>query len=129
MNQSDQSAVIVPARADSSAAKMTGPQHYREAERLLLEARETDISGASTRVYDEAGKVDMFGVGERDRARRLTARAHVHATLALAAAAYDGLADVGSAALFGGAQADTDERGGEPAVHALADELDEGVRA
>lgn len=49
---------------------MTGPEHYREAERLLVE------SHAELRPYDE-------GPCEADRT---IAEAQVHATLALAAA-------------------------------------------
>ena len=98
---------------------MTGPEHYREAERLLEAASRDDLRAAAVRVHDEAGKVDFEGVGLRDRARRFVARAHVHAQLALAAAAYDGLAEGGGHVAFGG----------EPAVRAFADELDETTKA
>lgn len=58
---------------------MTGPEHYREAERLLHAAHAAQLEAAS-------------GAGERAiaRAARATARAQVHATLALAAAAWQG---------------------------------------
>lgn len=50
---------------------MTGPEHYREAERLL--------------VHTEQSIVDQFGEGA-EAARQQLAMAQAHATLALAAA-------------------------------------------
>ena len=50
---------------------MNGPEHYREAERLL--------------VHTERSVVDSFGEGA-ECARQQIAMAQVHATLALAAA-------------------------------------------
>ncbi|MGQ4358527.1 hypothetical protein [Streptomyces sp. SAS_272] len=57
---------------------MTGPEHYREAERLLSEASFTSVTG---------NPVTRQGLPRRPEERdALTARASVHATLALAAA-------------------------------------------
>ena len=50
---------------------MTGPEHYREAERLITEARKYGSS---------------FHAGSDPSVRRDTAEAQVHAMLALAAA-------------------------------------------
>lgn len=58
---------------------MTGPEHFREAERLAVEARHVSPSFHGSPPYDEH-------VTGTQHASELTALAQVHATLALAAA-------------------------------------------
>jgi hypothetical protein len=61
---------------------VTGPEHYREAERLLAEAREAIAPKPKRSAYPlEPGQPTSAELYERN-----IAEAHVHATLALAAA-------------------------------------------
>ena len=62
---------------------MNGPQHYQEAQRLLCQSVEmTHQAAAEPELADQDFRLRL--------ADALVARAQVHATLALAAAQYDG---------------------------------------
>jgi hypothetical protein len=67
------------------AAVLTGPEHYREAERLLSNASFTSLSGRPVTRDGRPMSADEHAV--------LVARAQAHATLALAATQASRLAD------------------------------------
>lgn len=87
---------------------MTGPEHYRQAERLLSSAAELELAGASIVANGPGSLADNARDRAYGRAARTTAAAQAHATLALATAAYDGLADNGGVAHFGAHETDPD---------------------